>query len=353
MNRDTIHTSVGSIYNKLLEKRRLQEEALEEEKQLKKEAKLLEEVEKYTNSEEDRVMTKKEKRQKALDNWKEVIIGLTGDDLEYITQKKDKKKYRNWIGEDNEINSLIREKPKRKKPKNFNKEFEPELNMLKNIVADQNKFTVDLQKRYSTAAGPNTKDAMPLNKTLVELAAVINTSRSNSLGVLREIGNLKKTIADLYMKQKKLDSELGGDGFNTQDLGLMGSSLASNLFSQPVYQSPTEFTPTPNTSPNPSSNEFISMPTAPSNKSFIEEFDPSSWNGEGAVDGHTKFEAIPHSIVVEWHKNDNIARFKAIRNDNGEELNGAPVPTCNVKSFDEKELWAKDEFDQVYKLEIL
>ena len=77
--------------------------------------------------------------------------------------------------------------------------------MLKNIVAEQNRFNADLQRRYSNAAGPNTRDAMPLNKNLVELAAVINSGRSNSLSLLREIGSIKKSISDLYMKQAKLD----------------------------------------------------------------------------------------------------------------------------------------------------
>ena len=47
-------------------------------------------------------------------------------------------------------------------------------------------------------------------------------------------------------------------------------------------------------------------------------------------DGNTNsvlYESIPHQVVVEWHKNDGKARFKAVRTDTGEELVGAPLPT--------------------------
>ena len=338
-----ISSSVGSIYNALLEKRRAKEEEKREERLRKEEERLKEKEEAYLNPDSNQVMSKKEKAQLALDSWREVVVGLTGDDLEYVSEKKSKKKYRQWLGEDEEIVAILSDKPKKRKKRNYNKEFEPELNMLKSIVSDQNKFTVDLQRRYTNAAGPVGKEASPLNRNLVELASVINNSRSNSLSLLREIGNIKKTIADLYMKQKKLDSELGGEGFNTQDLGLMGSNIAASMLNTP-FQPMTAPVETPVIA-NPIK---MDAPVV-----TIEEFDPNKWSGDGLDAGHAKYEAIPHSIVVEWHKDKDVARFKAIKNSDGSELIGAPVPTCKVKSFDEKDMWAKDEFDQVYRLEIL
>lgn len=340
-NTPEIRRSINEIYNSLLEKQKARKAEKEELKRKKEE----EEILKDPNDVENKVLSKKEKAQLALDNWKEVIIGLTGDDLEYIEEKKSKKKYKAWFGDDEELNRIISEKPKRKKKRNYNKEFEPELNMLKAIVADQNKFTIDLQKRYNQAVGPVGKDSVHMTKTIVDLAAVINASRGNSLSVLREIGNIKKTIADLYMKQKKLDSELGGEGFNTTDIGLMGSNLAANLFTNDTISPSNSI---PNTSAT-SESITADIPTAIP----MEEFDPSTWNNENLDSSLTKYEAIPHTIVVEWHKNENKARFKAIRKSDGTELVGAPVPTCQVKSFNEKDLWAKDEFDQVYKLEVV
>ena len=345
-----IKKSVNSIYNALLEKQLAKAKEKEELKRKLKEEKL--EKEENENKDSDgKILTKKEKAQLALDNWKEVIIGLTGDDLDYVKEKKNKKKYRAWFSEDEELNQILIDKPKKKKKRNYNKEFEPELNMLKNIVADQNKFTTDLQKRYQNIVGPIGKDTGMMNKTVVELASVINASRNNSLSVLREIGNIKKTIADLYMKQRKLDSELGGNGFDTQDLTLMGSNIASSLFTPNDsfnINNAVNSNPVSSTAPN-TTLDTSNIPVA----TVIEEFNPDTWDGAGVDAGNAKYEAIPHSVVVEWHKNENKARFKAVRDSDGSELVGADVPSCKIKSFDEKDMWAKDEFDQVYKLEII
>jgi len=332
---ETNTSSMASIYSDLIKKRQSDKEAKEEQKRLEKEAKKIEKE----GTEEDRPKTKKEKRQAELDAWKEIIIGLTGEDLDYVPQKKNKRKYKKWIGDETD-NVVLTSKPSRKKKKNYNKEFASELNMLKTIVTDQNKFTADLQKRYQNMAGPNTKESMPLNKTHVELAAVINNARNNSLGLLREIGNIKKTIADLYMKQKKLDAELGGGSLADSDLGLMGSSIANSMFNPGGSFAPSMPTDSPIMTAAPPSTIFPS-------------FDPSDWSGDGLIDDHTRFENIDKSIVVEWHQESDKARFKAIRNDTGEELIGCPVPTCSIKAIDPNNKVAKDDFDQVYKVEII
>lgn len=368
-NADEIRTSVSSLYSKLLEKRRVEEENKEEERRQKLEAKKLEKEKENENSNPDGEvkLTKKQKRQAEMDAWKDIIVGLTGDDLEYVEDKKTKKKYRKWIDDDAEVNAALAPKPKKVKKRNYNKEFEPELNMLKNIVADQNKFTIDLQKRFQNAAGPATKDANPLNKSLVDLASAVNASRANSLGLLREIGNIKKTIADLYMKQKKLDSDLGGSsaGMNTTDMALMGSSIASSIFGDaPVsssYQASTAPTAadTQDSPSAPQINVQVGTPVSVSDVSGpvykSEHFDPSTWAGPDLGDSAAKYENIPHTVVVEYHPNENIARFKAIRDDNGEELIGCPVPSCDPSKlvFNEKEHTVKGQFDEMYKLEIV
>jgi hypothetical protein len=362
-NPDEIKTSVSSLYAQLLEKRREVNEAKEEEKRQKKEAELENKIAK--DEENEFKMTKKQKRQAEMDNWKEIIIGLTGDDLDYVEDKKTKKKYRKWIDDDVDANAALAPKPKKVKKRNYHKEFEPELNMLKNIVADQNKFTVDLQKRFQNAAGPATKDGMPLNKTLVDLAAAVNASRANSLGMLREIGGIKKTVAELYMKQKKLDSDLGtiSSAIGTGDVGLMGSSIASSLFadepiakydSEPIQQTSSISTPVSATVSNVIIPGQEIAPTTPTYQA--QSFDPSTWKGPDlGVNDSTRFENIPHKIVVEYHPNEHAARFKAIREDNGEELVGCPVPTSDTSKlvFNEKDLTVKGQFDEIYPLEII
>lgn len=362
---EDVRASVAYLYSDLLEKRRLEREAKEaqqrEEREAKRQAK-----EAAKLAEDGTKKSKKERHQEELDNWKEVIVGLTGDDLEYSTPKKSKKKYKKWIDDEEGQNVVLTAKPKKVKKQNFQKQFDPELSMLKTIVADQNRFNADLQKRFNIAAGPATKDAQIPNKTVVELASVINAGRQNSLGFLREVGNLKKTIADLYMKQKKLDADTAGGGFNTQDIGLMGSSIASSIFGddQPSVTPSVATTPTaPGTMPNNVAPvaTAVATPVYPQGGPVVQTvqavpFDPDSWDGPSlSSDSMAMYECIPHDVVVELNQSNGATRFKAIRRDNGEEIPNYPVPTSDISklSVNEVDKTVKGEFDEVYKLEVV
>lgn len=363
-NENNVKASVSSLYAALMSKRQAKKVMEEEQKRMDAE---LKEQEKQDQEEEVK-LSKKEKRQKELDAWKEIVIGLTGDDLEYSEKKKSKKKYRKWI-DDDDINAALTQKPKKVKKKNYNKEFEPELNMLRTLVAEQNRFTADLQKRFQNAAGPASKDAMIPNKTLVELASVIASGRNNSLGILREIGGLKKTIAELYMKQKKLDSELTGSGsIDSTDLGLLGSSLASSVFADNPFGTPVTVPNTGGINYESNFSTNIQYPESnipqagfrSSNPEFqtqgpviqAQSFDPSSWEGPDIGDSFTKYESVPHHIVVEKNRNTGDMRFKAIRDDDGSEFIGCPVPTSDIRNLkvNETDNVVKGEFDEVYEL---
>ena len=355
---ENIKASIGSIYASLLNKRAQEKEQREELKRIEKEAKEAEKAEK--KDEEKEKLTKKEKRKKELDNWKNIVTSITGDDLEYSDKKTKKKKYHKWIDDDLD-NAIKSEKKKKVKKKNYSKEFAPELNMLKALVAEQNRFTSDLQKRFMNAAGPATKDAAYPNKTLVELSSAINAGRSNSLGILREIGSVKKSIADLTMKQKKMDLDvMGNSNIDSTDLGLMGSSIASSLLVNNPYMSDSPRTETPmqqpvqtqHTQADPvvatvqSDESQYSFPTTP--------FDPSTWNFD-IGDKSVMYENIPHQIYVEKKADTGEMRFVATRNDTGEEIQINSLPTVDPSklSVDEKKMQVTGKFDEVYDLKII
>ena len=360
---DQVKASVSSIYAQLLSKRKSERAMKEEQKRMERELKEQEDVDKKAEEENEPKLSNKEKRQKELDAWKEIVIGLTGDDLEYTPKKKSKKKYRKWIDDDDINAELEKRKQKKPKKKNYNKEFAPELNMLRALVQEQNRFTADLQKRFQNAAGPAAKDAMIPNKNLVELASVIASGRSNSLGMLREIGSLKKTIAELYMKQKKLDSETAGSSdFNSSDMGLLGSNIASSMFADNPF---VNINPIGggNVSANPSStaNSYspVSIQGAPTQEEFrpaepqvtVTAFDPNSWEGPELDNSYSNYESTPHTVVVEKNRNTGNMRFVALKDD-GSEFIGCPVPTSDPSKLrvNEQDGIVKGEFDEVYKL---
>lgn len=366
-----INTSVMDIYGALMAKKAAQKEERIERKRLEREARKKEKEDKKNQEDqmsEQEKLSKKERREIELNGWKDLIQDLTGDDADFAVKKTPKKKkYRKWIDEDDGIE--LKSKPKKKKKKNYQKEFEPELNMLRRIVADQNRFTADLQKRFQNAAGPATKDASPLNKTLVDLAANINTSRSNSLGMLNAIGNLKKTIATLYMDQKKLDAKNGGDVIGSTDLGLLGSNIASSILGEsgPAYTSPsvdavlsgqTQVNITPDASVSPAmtvSPQINNTQVQDQTHQNVVDFDPSSWDGPDLGNSSAMFETIPHELVVDWDKQNQTAEFKAIRTDTGEVIPNYPVPHVDPSKlvFNETDKTVKGEFDETYKLRVI
>lgn len=365
-----VRTSVASLYSGLIEKRKQEQEERDEQKRIAREEREKEKEAKKLN-EDGTKKSKKERRQEELDNWKEIIIGLTGDDLEYSKPKKSKKKYKKWIDEDDAV--ALTAKPKKKKKKNYNKEFEPEINMLKSIVADQNRFTADLQKRFNIAAGPATKDASTPTKTIVDLASAINAGRSNSLGILKEIGNIKKTIADLYMKQKKLDADLGNttNGFDNGDMALMGSNIAASIFGDPAFSvgatdqigmaqaqassgGTSQQAVTPVQQGGQQSQNF--NPQIPQQQTVVSEFDPSTWVGPQLSESSmAHFESIPHEVIVEMNESTGESRFKAINTTTGEEIKGYPVPAQDLGKlkFNRKDKIVKGEFDETYRLEVV
>lgn len=368
-NENEIRNSISSIYNQLLNKR-------QKEKEAKLEAVSEQDEEVVEYKEEDKVikMSKKERRQAEIDNWKSVISDLVGDDFVFEEKKEKKKKYKKWI-DDEDDNKVIEVKQKKKKKRNYQKEFDPELNILRTLLSDQNKFNNDLQKRFYNAMGPANKDAMVPNKTMTELASAIINGRNNSLGILKEMGSVKKTVADLYMKQKKLMYDLnkdGGSSYNdSNDLMLMGSRLMSDMDKIMSPQASMNMSQTampsqqPVSNPNPvvyQNNTYGYEPVenaTPSMPSFnnIPEFDPSTWNsGPSLPDQQVLFENIPKSVVVEKNSQTGDLRFKAIRNDNGEEIKGYPgLPTVDPRTLkiNEKDNIVKGVFDETYKLQVV
>lgn len=363
---EDVGASVGALYAQMMQRRKDERKQKIEERKAAKAAEEAEDNESQDESEDGEVkLSKKDKRAQSLQKWQDAISELTGDDLEFIKPKKGRKKYSKWIDDELENAGLKVDKPKKKKKKNYNKEFEHELSMLKAIVADQNKFTADLSKRFQTMAGPNTRDAAPLNKTAVELAAAVNTSRSNALAMIKEIGNLKKTIANLTMDELKIQGKNAGGGDET-DMTLLGSSMAMNMFgdngpSVVPGVVPGNIGTSPDYSPvnlnNPmglgQSQPMQQRPAVPENPGIYEEFDPAGWdNASTEVDPHIKYETTPKKTVIELNKETDTYRYKTINTETGEEITDYPNPTFTIKSVDEQNMMARDSFDNIYDLQI-
>lgn len=124
-------------------------------------------------------------------------------------------------------------KKKKKKKKgekelvDYNKEFETELNLYKNLLQDQSKFTDSLQKEYDSIKAVKSS-SRGINKTMSDLIENINSARSLSMQLVEKNVNTKKLIAELTMKQNK-EAGLLNDG---EDMGAFASTYLKQMLNE-------------------------------------------------------------------------------------------------------------------------
>lgn len=333
---ETVSSSVYSIYEKLMKQKA-------EKKEEKKKRKLEEKLEKaeHKKSKEE----KETEYRNSLDKWEESLYNLTGDDLEYNDKPKKKKKYTKWIGEEDGTANIIK-KPKKKKKISHKKAFQKDIEVAQAFLSEQNKLNADLEKRFKLIAGPADKNMMPLNKSTVDLLSVLMSGRANSLGIIREIGNLKKISADLDIKQQQIDLKKFGDSSDSEEnLGLAGSDMMTSIFQNGAgYNSG----PIQN-----NTQQIISQQNQSIGIEGIQSADSIKWDGPDLESNYVKYENIPHKVVAVRKQSTGEINFKAVRTDTGEELTDYPVPTikANRLSINEENKVVKGPFDELYPLE--
>ena len=126
-----------------------------------------------------------------------------------------------------------KKKKKKDKDKNeltdYKKEFETESALLKNLMIDQAHFVDSLQKEYDFLKS-NKSSSRGMNKNTTDLIANITSSRALITQLVDKQISLKKTIADLSMKEKK---ELAGNNLmEGENLADFASSYMKKLLEE-------------------------------------------------------------------------------------------------------------------------
>ena len=120
------------------------------------------------------------------------------------------------------INGKKKKKKKKDKDKNkevdYKKEFETEAALFRNLLRDQSAFTESLQKEYDYIKSSKAS-SRGVNKQLTDLIESITAARALSMQLVEKNVNIKKTIADLTLKQKKEMGALLGDNGDLTDFG--------------------------------------------------------------------------------------------------------------------------------------
>lgn len=112
---------------------------------------------------------------------------------------------------------------KRKKDENpFKKEFAEELTLLYSLLDEVNKFNKELEKKYKAVEGSKTRG---VSKWSTELINSMLSAKTSKLQILKEISNIKKTIADLKIKQDGKKANIEGE----KSVDLLASQYFQNV----------------------------------------------------------------------------------------------------------------------------
>lgn len=195
---DTIDESSSTLPSDIMSKHKQDKQSKREmKKALKKEKKM----EEYKESDDD--------------GWMSTLTSFTAP----VTKKKTKNLFEG-IG-------VKKKKKKKSKPgelKDYKKEFEPELALLRSLQFEQDKFVSSLQKKYDQME--NTKStARGVGKFTTDLIQSITQARGLSKQLVTDIISAKKTIAELDHKERK-DFGVSAAGQNDS------SAYASNFLKQ-------------------------------------------------------------------------------------------------------------------------
>lgn len=131
----------------------------------------------------------------------------------------------------NFLSGKDKKKKKHKKGKNeptdFAKEFEPEVALVDNLLIEQTRFVNSLQQKYDRMESTKSS-ARGTGKFTNDLVSNINQARQLASQLVDKKISVKKTIADLEMKERK---EFSG-GVNGDDMNNYAAEYLKTLMSQ-------------------------------------------------------------------------------------------------------------------------
>lgn len=237
-----------------------------------------------------------------------------------------------YFGEDGK-----KKKKKKKKDKNdvtdYNKEFEPEMNLLQNLLSEQSRFTSSLQKRYDTLESSKSS-ARGVGKFTTDLITSINQGRSTSLQIANNIVNLKKTIADLNMKERK--ERAATEGGDYENMGM----YSANFLKQVLRESRKDLGAYGDDSPVDGNADDIFANVS----SELADSDRSD-----EIEQYLRYEKDNVQIYAFVNKETNDYHLEAIT-ESGKKLDDYPIPQIKSLEINQSTEVASDEYHTKYPI---
>lgn len=227
-----------------------------------------------------------------------------------------------------------KKKDKKKKKKkdeltDFNKEFEPEMALLNNLLIEQTRFTDSLQQKYDRME--NTKSsARGTGKFTTDLISSITSARQLSAHLIDKKIATKKTIYDLEMKERK---EKNG-GVDSEDMNNFAAKFLSDMI-----------TANPNMSTAFGGYDIEDVDDA----GMMNAVDNSIEDERGEeVSAYLKYENRNVRIKVEMNPDDIDDYDFYAETDDGEEIYDYPLPEHTRLSLNRSTMIATDTYGKKY-----
>ena len=228
-------------------------------------------------------------------------------------------------------------KKKKKKKKteliDYNKEFETEAALYRNLLQDQNRFTESLQKEYDRLKSTKSS-ARGISKTMTDLIENITQARGLSLQIVDKTVGLKKTTADLMMKQKK---EFGSGTEENADMG----SFASSYLKQMLNERQTIM----NGTGNPEIVDYSDDMVDDLLDDGLGEYDADSETSK-----YLRYESQHVRVFAIINPSDYADAEFAAYDEDGNYISDYPLPTMTTLSINDSTLTATDTYGRKYPI---
>lgn len=263
--------------------------------------------------------------------------------MAFTAPKPKKKKGKGFKGFMNEEGAKTKKRKTKDKGemKNYQKEFDPELTLLKNLYMSQSKFTDSLQKKYD--AMENAKStARGVGKFTTDLIMAINTARSTTLQIMDKTISTKKIIADLNVKERK---EFGAKSNSEQE---NNAQFASTYLKQMMAAGRNNVLQAGYQQPQGADSYNLFTETNDDNMFSSIEKSLGSNARDDSVDTFLKYENanIEVSVVKDMDGEWDFVAMDA----NGTVVPDYPMPMKSKMSFNPSLGMAIDEYGQKYPL---
>lgn len=227
---------------------------------------------------------------------------------------------------------------------NFKKEFAEELTLLYSLLDETSKYGDALEKDLK---GMRSSKVRGTSKYSNDLANIVLSSKQTKLNILKEIAAIKKTIADLAIKESKDNSKKNDNGGNSNE------AIASQYFKNILKYGRSDFIGRFEDDNDNNSSIFADDEEMEYNR-YMEERLSSTDNPFRSAEGDKYIEYENRGVTIKVSKCIDTGEWNFIAVDNvGSRIDDYPLPSkkdAGRMRFSDDGGYCTDKMGRMYEL---